>query len=598
MKLNLKMTLLFSVIMTAATLLFSSYTVQTSVDGAQIYTKARFTNMSTSIARDLEQEINMMTLTLNELTGNTAFMAALNQFVRDDSDNQKMGNAARTKALQQLYQSPLVERFYRVSFIAQEGNRYLSSLTAKDPSASRAPEDLLTLYSTLDDTRLFPIGNQYFILSPHPDILNPRQDIIAYGIMQNVHYHGNPLGNISILNEYSTLNHIMSFVDNSEQVEVHAIFDNGSLLFSSTGDSRAFPADLPVNEMQTWNDMEHDTELEVYHARIESLNLNLYIAQDRQLTLNADKGVRNRILKRAFLIMLPTIALITILAFSLTRSIRRLTRKVKQMPARAVLSDNSFNVQTLTDTVTAPGDPEIHTLELTYNHMMLRLRESTLKELSLREGTLQAQLSALQMQINPHFIYNTLNIISAKSMESGNYEIIEICDQFASMLRYSTDTSSPTATMEEEIENIRNYLMLAKARYEENLEFTIDVPDALKHIEIPKLTLQPLVENALNHGYDGINVLRILSVTGKIRNEQLILEIRDNGTGFSDEILQNLRQQIGDINSGKGSIEKSNGHIGLINTCLRLHYHSKGSIRVSIRNDHGAVTTLNIPLAQ
>lgn len=99
----------------------------------------------------------------------------------------------------------------------------------------------------------------------------------------------------------------------------------------------------------------------------------------------------------------------------------------------------------------------------------------------------------------------------------------------------------------------------APPRPQERPSNKIDVPDALKHIEIPKLTLQPLVENALNHGYDGINVLCILSVTGKIRNEQLILEICDNGTGFSDEILQNLRQQINDINSGKGSIEISQG---------------------------------------
>ena len=82
----------------------------------------------------------------------------------------------------------------------------------------------------------------------------------------------------------------------------------------------------------------------------------------------------------------------------------------------------------------------------------------------MREGTLQAQLSALQTQINPHFVYNTLNIISAKSMESGNYEVIEICDQFAQMLRYATDTRSRTATMAEELENVRYYLMLSKAR--------------------------------------------------------------------------------------------------------------------------------------
>lgn len=229
--------------------------------------------------------------------------------------------------------------------------------------------------------------------------------------------------------------------------------------------------------------------------------------------------------------------------------------------------------------------------------MMLRLRENTLRELALREGALQAQLSALQAQINPHFIYNTLNIISAKSMESGNFDVIEICDQFASMLRYAMDTRSRTATMQDEIENVRNYLTLAKARYEQNLEYTIDVPDDLQDIKVPKLTLQPIVENALTHGYDGINVLRVLTITGKISGENLLLEVHDNGTGFSEEILQNLRQRIDDINAGKVSTEESNGHIGLLNTCLRLYYYSKGSIQMSIRNDNGAVITFSLPVS-
>ena len=246
------------------------------------------------------------------------------------------------------------------------------------------------------------------------------------------------------------------------------------------------------------------------HTRIESLGLNLYIIQDSHFAALRNKELRTAIMRRALLIMLPAIALITLIAFGLTRSIRRLTKKVRQMPAESVLPGNPSTPQALMDVVTSSSNYEIHILEQTYNSMMLRLRENTLRELALREGALQAQLSALQAQINPHFIYNTLNIISAKSMESGNFDVIEICDQFASMLRYAMDTRSRTATMQDEIENVRNYLTLAKARYEQNLEYTIDVPDDLQDIKVPKLTLQPIVENALTHGYDGINVLRVL----------------------------------------------------------------------------------------
>ena len=223
---------------------------------------------------------------------------------------------------------------------------------------------------------------------------------------------------------------------------------------------------------------------------------------------------------------------------------------------------------------------------------MLKQRESTLNEIAMREGTLQARLSALQMQINPHFVYNTLNIISAKSMESGNYDVIEICDQFAQMLRYSTDTRSRTATMAEELENARYYLMLSKARYEDNLEFTIDVPENLTSLTVPKLTLQPLVENALSHGFNGANALRKLWITGHIEKARFILEIRDNGNGFSEDSLSRLRRQIEQVENNQLSIQSGDGHIGLINTCLRLHYYSKGTMHMSIRNENGAVVTL------
>ena len=138
--------------------------------------------------------------------------------------------------------------------------------------------------------------------------------------------------------------------------------------------------------------------------------------------------------------------------------------------------------------------------------------------------------------------------------------------------------------------------MLAKARYEDNLEYVIDVPRSLYGIEIPKLTLQPLVENALNHGFDGKNILRKLSIIGTLTQKELILTIQDNGNGFSADMLHSLRQRIDEIEHGLVSIEKSGGHIGLVNTCLRLYYYSKGTMHMSIHNDGGAIITLTMPI--
>lgn len=594
-KLSFKMILVFSAMMLAALLILSSFASQSAVDGANKFTAMRFQNMSMSIVRDIKQDFSMMQLTMEELTGNISFMSALNQAVRDDSEDQKMGSAASKAALAQFYQSPLVENYYRVSFYTRGGLVITSRADKADVLVSSTPEATAVI-------RALPWLDQadetfsYVTLAPHEDFLSPHRGVLVYGIVQQVFHQGKQIEYIEISSEYAELERVMGFVDDSVVV-VQAVFDDGDVLFSSVNQPLTWPTDLPDGVL-TNVEIENSDGITAYsalHTAIEPMNLHLFIAQDSEITKTGNESLRREMLARALYIMLPTLVLIALLSISLTKSIRKLTKKVRQIPTKSFLSSDGVSSQELAAMVTSSSDRETHELEQVFNQMMLRLRDSALNETTLREGTLQAQLSALQTQINPHFIYNTLNMISAKSMESGNFDVIEICDQFAQMLRYSTDTHSQTASMSEEIENVRNYLLLAKARYEDDLEFTIDVPDDLGNISIPKLTLQPIVENALTHGFDGRNLHRNLSVTGRIVQKELILEIRDNGTGFSNEMLQSLRDHIQNIQEGKRSIEKTGGHIGLMNTYLRLHYYSNGTMRISIRNDGGAVVTVTIP---
>ena len=592
-RLSVKIILIFSVMMLIALLLFSAFAARTSLEGASAFTEMRFSNMHTSIERDLEQEYSMMEMTLLELTDNSTFMAALNQIVRDDSEDLKMAKAAENIALQQLTESPLVDMYYRVSFFTRDGI-FLTSGVNKDSLLTSRTQRMKSVIASLPWLAEADQGTKSVILPTTRDYFSNYANSEVYGIARQVSYHGTPIGYLSVVNRYQSLEWILDYLDEPD-ICVEAVFDDGSLLYRNQDISWTWPADLPAETTSTVQTGEDGSSRIVFYSRLESLGLNLYISQDNAVSEAGKSFLRSSMLRRALLILIPAVFLITLVAVGLTRSVRKLTKKVRHINAASVFRQDDETARELLVPVTRPGDREIYTLEQVFDRLMLRLRDSTSNELALREGTLQAQLKALQTQINPHFIYNTLNIISAKSMESGNYDVIEICDQFAGMLRYSTDTRSRTTTMAEEIENVRSYLMLAKARYEENLEFTIDVPENLNTVTVPKLTLQPLVENAMTHGFDGINILRKLSVTGEIRNRQLILEIRDNGSGFSEEMLRNLRERIQEIDDGKVSIEESGGHIGLINTCLRLHYYSDGKMRVAIRNDSGAVITLSMP---
>ncbi|MGN1019645.1 MAG: sensor histidine kinase [Aristaeellaceae bacterium] len=595
MRLSAKMILIFSAMMLAALLMLSGYSANISIMGANAFTEARFHNMAVSIHRDIQQDFSMMQLTLEELTGNSTFMAALNQMIRDDSDDQKMAQAAQKVALQQLSQSPLVDAYQRVTFYTREG-MYLTVPPDKDITLTYGSAQAAETISSFPWLDAADAADSYCVLPPHRDFLSRRQDAMVYGIVQKVFYHGKVIGYLEISKSAEQLGRIMEFVDNTN-VLVQVYQESGETFYSSTEDLYAWPANLPQHEYTRVALQDCGMEYNVYHTVMEQGALHLVIAQNAAHDDDNNFKLRVDMFRRAMYIMIPTSVLISLVSLSLTRSTRKLTRKVRQIPIDSMVKTSPGAVSALTETVTSPADRETHELEQVFNAMMLQLRERASTEMALREGALQARLSALQTQINPHFIYNTLNIISARSMESGNFDVIEICDQFAGMLRYSTDTRSQTATMAEEIGFVRSYLTLAKARYEDNLEFSIDVPDNLGDITVPRLTLQPLVENALSHGFDGKNVLRRLSISGHIDQGLLVLEIRDNGTGFSDDMLQSLRSRIRDIEAGTVSIEATGGHIGLINTCLRLHYYSKGAMRMAIGNEGGAVITLTMPCA-
>ena len=131
MKLNVKMMLLFSAMMLAAVAILSSYSTQLNIDSFTDLSNQQFHNISHTVSEALDQQISLMDLVLEELLDNASFMAAINQFVRDDSDDQKVGTAARNTVLQLLYRSPLVENFYRVSFYTRSGD-FVTSRFEKD----------------------------------------------------------------------------------------------------------------------------------------------------------------------------------------------------------------------------------------------------------------------------------------------------------------------------------------------------------------------------------------------------------------------------------------------------------------------------------
>ncbi len=158
----------------------------------------------------------------------------------------------------------------------------------------------------------------------------------------------------------------------------------------------------------------------------------------------------------------------------------------------------------------------------------------------------RTELALLQAQINPHFLYNTLDAI-IWLIESGDMnESVTMVSSLSNYFRFSLSRGKNVITLEEEEQHIRSYLEIQQVRYRDLMEYEIDIQDQLKYFILPKLTLQPLVENALYHGIKNRRRKGLIRVTGRAQNDNLILEVEDDGPGMAAERLAEVRAYLAD----------------------------------------------------
>ena len=233
-------------------------------------------------------------------------------------------------------------------------------------------------------------------------------------------------------------------------------------------------------------------------------------------------------------------------------------------------------------------DDEVQAVGVAYQNLMRRLNESIVKEKRMSLLQLQAQFDTLQAQVNPHFLYNVLNVISSRGIMDGDEEICEICGCLAAMLRYSTNTKERYATVEKELEYLDRYLFLLKSRYEYRLEVKVDCEESVKQEQLPKIVLQQLVENSIQHGYNNSKNIMKIQVHGWRDENGWYFEVRDNGQGTTEEIQKQLEEKMDAIRkrimSRGSSIEMEIGGMGLANTYARMFLLYNGRAVFHIRN--------------
>lgn len=236
---------------------------------------------------------------------------------------------------------------------------------------------------------------------------------------------------------------------------------------------------------------------------------------------------------------------------------------------------------------------ELKTLSDSFSDMQEKLIESINKQFMLQNQEMQSHMLALQSQMNPHFLYNSIAAIQSMAEEGMDREIAIMCLSMANILRYISSDTKQEVILEDEIHYTHDYLSCMMIRYQGDLSYTIDIPEQMNKIKVPKLCVQLLVENAIKFTSTKRPPYHV-SITGKIHDKQYELSIKDNGPGFSEEALHDIREKITDIDrTGLLPSLEING-MGLLNVYIRFKLLHGVDIIFKVENNEtgGACVTI------
>lgn len=274
------------------------------------------------------------------------------------------------------------------------------------------------------------------------------------------------------------------------------------------------------------------------------------------------------------------ILLSTILAYSL-RFTKRITQPISQLCDKVnKIGSGDFLVEPIKTT-----SKEIMSLDDGFNEMVDHINALMEKQIKNQDALHKAELELLQAQINPHFLYNTLDSIVWLAETHRDTEVIKMVTSLSVFFRNSLSNGKDIITLEAEKDQVKSYLEIQKIRYSDILDYTINIPENLFSYFVPKLTLQPLVENAIYHGIKHKRRLGKINIYAYERDNDVVIVIKDNGAGMTKDQLSSLRSNI---------YEDGHTGLGLINVHKRLKLYCGKEYGLHFYSTEGEGTTVNV----
>ncbi len=389
---------------------------------------------------------------------------------------------------------------------------------------------------------------------------------------------------ITITNTYSSMMNSLDSIPTSSGDDIYVV-TNKYVPISNQGDNVLY------NDIK--DRIERGRNMTVKEGSLNTTDFKIYVFSDEVMVLSVIRNNSRFLFPLILLTLLLPLLVMKLIENSILRRINQLQD--------AFVGNRSQTFRTIED---IDGNDEIASLMINYNNMVRLNNELTntiykekLKDQQNHIARKNAELLALQSQINPHFLFNALESIRMHSILKGEDETAEMVEKLAVMERQNVDWQHDSVTVGEETEFIKAYLQLQSYRFGDRLTFDIDIAEGCENYLIPKLTLVTFVENACVHGIESKSSQGwiFVRVYPDKDNEYLYIEVEDTGDGMSEAEVQKLAKRM---NSVTIDTIKQVKHVGILNACLRMKmmFDDKAKFYVDSEQGVGMAVVIKIPI--
>lgn len=275
--------------------------------------------------------------------------------------------------------------------------------------------------------------------------------------------------------------------------------------------------------------------------------------------------------------VLIALMVVTVISYSITAPIRELSNAMKQV------EQENFDIE-----VYSKKKDEIGRLIVSFNYMVGKIRQLIYEVYQKKIEQKNAEIRALQAQINPHFLYNTLDSINWMLIERDEQDISDVVISLGDILRYAIGGQNHLVPLRNEVRYIESYLCIQKNRLEERLNYQWELEEETLDFLVPKLILQPIVENAVLHGIEPLKKGGMIIIKSWVEEKILLVQVKDNGKGMDQQELKALKEKI----AGKGD----GGNIGMrnIHRRIELTFGQEQALEIQSVPDEGTAITLRM----